>query len=287
MNRRITSISIMITAAMFFSILTVSATMAHGGRTDANGGHNCNVGACAGTYHYHNGGGTPPPAPTPAPMPAPDPAPVPEPAPPPAPPKPKPKAIQQLRTLRNDVSKSSVLWVDLILQAVKDTKTTSSYSTVDPAAEAAKRLTQSTQANKNVAGNTLYYVKSITDGDTIKIVKDGATQTVRLLGIDTPETKDPRKPVQCFGKEATQHITRIALGKYVRLETDPSQGDKDRYQRLLRYVYLENGTNVNALMVRDGFAVAYVRYPVSQMEEYIKLQESARKASAGLWSACR
>ncbi len=262
---------------------------AHSGRTDSSGGHNCNVGACAGTYHYHNGGGATPPAPIPAPTPAPAPAPAPAPTPAPVnvpPPKPKAKSIVQLRIIRKDKSKFNMIWADLLLTEIKQVSTPIVTAKINPQTEALKRITDSTQPNKVVQDSSFYYVKSITDGDTIKVVKDGKTETVRLLGIDTPETKDPRKPIQCFGKEATDHMTALSLGQYVRLESDPTQGNKDKYQRLLRYVYKEDGTNVNAQMVKDGFAVAYVRYPVQQIESYKVLQKNAREANLGLWGAC-
>lgn len=266
---------------------------AHSGRTDSNGGHNCYVGACAGTYHYHNGGGTPAPAPTPAPAYTPPPAPTPAPQPVYTPPPetikvvPKPKTIERLRTLRSAAATSNVLWVDLLMTEIGMAKTASEYATINPAEAASRRITQVTEQNRVVDNQTLYYVKSIVDGDTIKVVKDGKLETVRLLGIDTPETKDPRKPVQCFGKEASAYITQLALDKYVQLEPDRSQGDRDKYQRLLRYVYLQDGTNVNAEMVRSGYAVAYVRYPVQQLEEFKRLQRIAMDSESGLWSACR
>lgn len=189
--------------------------------------------------------------------------------------------------MRASAATSSVLWADLLLEATSKTKTATSFVTISPVKEATKRITQDVQENKVIADNTYYYVKSVTDGDTVKVVMSGKMETVRLLGIDTPETKDPRKPIQCFGKEATAHMEKLALNKYVRLESDPTQGDRDKYQRLLRYIYLENGTNVNAEMVRSGFAVAYVRYPVSQIEEYKKLQKTAMESNIGLWSVCR
>ncbi|MEI9966982.1 MAG: thermonuclease family protein [Candidatus Moraniibacteriota bacterium] len=87
-----------------------------------------------------------------------------------------------------------------------------------------------------------YQVSQVVDGDTLKVERGGVTQTLRLIGIDTPEAIDPRKPVQCFGKEASNKAKELLVGKRVTLERDKSQGDLDKYQRALRYVYLEDGT---------------------------------------------
>ena len=96
--------------------------------------------------------------------------------------------------------------------------------------------------------NDTYPVAKVIDGDTISIIKDGKTVTLRLIGLDTPETVDPRKPVQCFGKAASDKAKELLTGKTVRLEFDPSQGlpsfaeasegTVDKYGRTLAYVFL-------------------------------------------------
>jgi micrococcal nuclease len=90
----------------------------------------------------------------------------------------------------------------------------------------------------------LYSVTKVVDGDTITVDLDGKATTLRLIGINTPETVDPRKPVECFGKEASDKAKTLFSGKQVRLEADPTQGELDKYQRLLRYVFLPDGTNI-------------------------------------------
>jgi micrococcal nuclease len=140
--------------------------------------------------------------------------------------------------------------------------------------------------DKREQGTVVY----VTDGDTFKVMLDGVRNTVRLIGIDTPETKDPRKPVQCFGKEASLKAKNILLGKKVFLEADPVAGNKDIYGRLLRYAFLEDGTNVNQMMISEGFAFEY-DYD-NQLYKYrsdFKLAEKdAKQAGKGLWadSAC-
>ncbi len=129
-------------------------------------------------------------------------------------------------------------------------------------------------------------VTQVVDGDTIKVNFGGSTQTVRLLGIDTPETVDPRKPVQCFGQEASDQLKSLVEGRAVRLETDHIQGDKDKYGRLLRYVYLNDDTFINALMIEKGYAFAYRSLDSDHLQEFINLEDQARNQNIGLWASC-
>lgn len=126
-------------------------------------------------------------------------------------------------------------------------------------------------------------VAAAVDGDTIELA-DGSR--VRYIGIDTPETVHPSKPVQCFGKEASDFNRLLVEGQPVRLERDLT--DIDTYGRLLRYVYLEDGTFVNLELVRQGYA-SVVTYPpdVAHAAEFQAAQREAREAGRGLWSACR
>ncbi len=103
-----------------------------------------------------------------------------------------------------------------------------------------------------VWSSTSVPVVRVIDGDTIKVEIDGKQESVRLIGVDTPETVHPRKPVERFGKEASEFTKRIAEGQTVKLEPDPGNADRDRYGRLLRYVYLEDGRLLNAEIIRQG-----------------------------------
>lgn len=132
----------------------------------------------------------------------------------------------------------------------------------------------------------LYVVTSVIDGDTIKVKIDGSIETVRFIGMDTPETKDPRKPVQCFGREATSKMQSYAQSNSVRLEADSSQGDRDKYGRLLRYVYAENGENIAYEMIKGGYAHEYTyNMPYKYQEQFKAAYRSAREANAGLWAS--
>ncbi len=127
-------------------------------------------------------------------------------------------------------------------------------------------------------------VERVVDGDTIIVA--GETR-VRLIGIDTPETKDPRKPVQCFGTEASAHTAAlVGPGTAVRLVFDIEQ--LDRYGRTLAYVYrLYDGLFVNAALVADGYAqVATFPPNVAHVDELTALAGQARDAGRGLWAAC-
>lgn len=127
-------------------------------------------------------------------------------------------------------------------------------------------------------------VERIVDGDTL--VVDGGTR-VRLIGIDTPETVDPRRPVECFGQEASGHLTELVPpGTAVRLVYDVER--LDRYERTLAYLYRSaDGLFVNAAMVRDGYASSYTVPPnVAHADEFVALQREAREAGRGLWGEC-
>ena len=104
-------------------------------------------------------------------------------------------------------------------------------------------------------------VVRVIDGDTLEL--DGG-ERVRLIGVDTPESVDPRRPVQYFGKEASAFTRRMAQGKRARLEYDRER--QDRYQRTLAYVHLEDGTFLNAEIIRQGYGHAYTRFPFRYAE---------------------
>lgn len=127
----------------------------------------------------------------------------------------------------------------------------------------------------------LLKVTKVVDGDTIQI--EGG-KTVRYIGIDTPETVDPRRGVQCFGKEASSKNKELVLGKEVRLEKDVSE--TDRFGRLLRYVYVGE-LMINETLVKEGFAQASSYPPdVKYQEKFRAAQEDAQKNKKGLWGSC-
>ena len=123
-----------------------------------------------------------------------------------------------------------------------------------------------------------FYVKRVVDGDTIVLEND---ERVRLIGVDTPETVHPQKPVEYFGKEASAFTKKLCEGKSVRLEYDWQR--KDKYGRTLAYVYLEDGTFVNAEIIKQGYGHAYTQFPFKYLEEFRSYERSARENGVGLW----
>ena len=149
---------------------------------------------------------------------------------------------------------------------------------------------QAAQKLINSAGITppgTWRVSQAVDGDTLLVAQNGRQETVRLIGVDTPETKDPRKPIQCFGYAAADHTRHLAEGKSVRLEADPNDSDRDKYKRLLRYVYLPDGTLLNAELIKDGYAFAYTVFSFTKIDEFRQLEKDARVNNRGLWSGCQ
>ncbi|MBI4085628.1 MAG: thermonuclease family protein [Candidatus Liptonbacteria bacterium] len=121
----------------------------------------------------------------------------------------------------------------------------------------------------------------VIDGDTIEI--EGG-ERVRYIGIDTPETVDPRKPVQCFGVEASKKNKELVEGQKVRLEKDVTE--RDKYNRLLRYVWAGD-IFINLELVKQGFAQSYSYPPdIKYQNRFIEAQREAREAAKGLWGAC-
>ena len=132
----------------------------------------------------------------------------------------------------------------------------------------------------------IYYpVTKVVDGDTLAINMNGESVTLRLIGIDTPETVHPSKPVECFGNEASNKAKSMLSGTSVRIETDASQGTYDKYGRLLAYVFLQNGTNFNEYMILQGFAYEYTySTPYKYQSEFKYAQKEAEANKRGLWA---
>ncbi len=130
-----------------------------------------------------------------------------------------------------------------------------------------------------------YKVSRVVDGDTLVVDYEGTQEKVRLIGVNTPETVDPRKIVECFGIEASKRMKELAEGNRVRLEVDDSQGVRDVYSRMLAYVYLEDGQMLNRKMIAEGYAYEYTYMtPYRYQQDFRDVQNIARISARGLWS---
>lgn len=132
----------------------------------------------------------------------------------------------------------------------------------------------------------LYRVNHFVDGDTIAVDMNGHTEKVRFIGVDTPETHKPNTPVQCYGPQAAAFTQRTIGHQRVRLESDPLSTDRDRYNRLLRYVYLPNGTNLDETLIQQGYGFFYPYFPFSKSKQFDDAEQTAIAAHKGLWAHC-
>jgi micrococcal nuclease len=126
------------------------------------------------------------------------------------------------------------------------------------------------------------------DGDTIKATCDGKRVTVRMIGLDAPESKRPGVPVECLAKDAAASLARMVDGaKRVRLVQDASQDQEDRYGRTLAYVEVD-GQDAGLAQVRSGFARVYVyrgkRF--ARYRRYVKAEDAAARERRGIWRSC-
>ena len=131
-----------------------------------------------------------------------------------------------------------------------------------------------------------YTVIKVVDGDTIWVDNNGKRQKIRMIVLDTPESVDPRKPLQCFALEASAQAKTILGGQSVYLETDPSQDSVDRFGRTLAYVWTESGRLFNLDMIADGYAFEYTYdLPYRYQADFKAAEADARTHERGLWSS--
>ncbi|HYG84020.1 MAG TPA: thermonuclease family protein [Verrucomicrobiae bacterium] len=133
-----------------------------------------------------------------------------------------------------------------------------------------------------------YKVVDFADGDTITVDMNGKREKVRLIGVDTPEKQHPDKPKQCYSHQASEFTKQriTAQGGVVRLVADPTNDPRDRYNRLLRYVYLKDNTLLNKELIATGHGFEYTLFPFQKKDEFITTQAAAKSAKKGLWGAC-
>jgi micrococcal nuclease len=128
-------------------------------------------------------------------------------------------------------------------------------------------------------------VTRVVDGDTIEVFENNQVSKIRLIGVNTPETLDPRKEVECFGIEASMFLKKELEGKKVKLEADKTQTDKDTYGRDLRYVFL-NETNINKKIIEEGYGFEFTyKKPYVYQEDFKKVEKLAKENKKGLWDS--
>ena len=132
----------------------------------------------------------------------------------------------------------------------------------------------------------LYTIAHFVDGDTIAVNMNGKVEKVRFVGVDTPETHKPNTPVQCYGPAAAAYTKTIIGSHQVRLVSDELSTDRDRYNRLLRYVYLPDGTLVNEKLIQNGYGFYYPYFPFSKSAQFEADEKGAIAANKGLWGNC-
>ncbi|MGB8225465.1 MAG: thermonuclease family protein [Sedimentisphaerales bacterium] len=166
---------------------------------------------------------------------------------------------------------SAVVWFDKTFHPLLKTSVPASIS-------------QNSDWNKY--NEKIFVVVKVVDGDTIDInVPDGnfPDTRIRLLGVDTPETKNPHTKVMYFGPEASKFTSDTVLGQIVFVVMDEKSKPRDKYHRLLCHIRLADGRILNEELVSQGFAYADTRFPHSFYEKYIRLEKTAREEKKGLW----
>jgi micrococcal nuclease len=127
-------------------------------------------------------------------------------------------------------------------------------------------------------------VVRVVDGDTVVLAGPDKPVTVRLIGVDTPETVHPNKPVERFGREASAFLKTLIGGKLVRVEYEPGPSRLDKYGRTLAYLYLEpGGLFVNREIIARGYGHAYTKYPFAFQDDFRAAERAARDGRRGLW----
>ena len=165
------------------------------------------------------------------------------------------------------------------------------YFYVIPKLETAKK--EKIEAEKQALTNEYLVVTKVIDGDTFKMSNG---EKVRLLGIDTPEKYDSDKldkqtsqsgrdkeTIKKLGEVSSEYVRKLVEGKKVTLVGDPGYDNKDKYGRSLRYIYMEDGTFVNAKILEDGYANVFYSKQISKMDEFKRLERDARENKRGLW----
>ena len=241
-----------------FVVATSLTLYAHSGRTDSRGGH---YNRKTGGYHYHNSGGG-------------------------SSSTRKPSAPYTPPAKSYSTRKPSAPYTPPAKSYTEVATPTTTLEQTKPTVITAVTTSIPVLEKPDFNQIPIYSVVRVIDGDTIAIDIDSNSSSVRLIGVDTPETVHPSKPVEEYGKEASNFTHNLLVGEKVYIAIDPQQGKTDRYGRILAYVYrFPDGLFVNAEIVRQGYGHAYTNYPFKYMEAFRQLERFAKEAEKGLWRA--
>lgn len=131
-----------------------------------------------------------------------------------------------------------------------------------------------------------FAIDHFVDGDTVAVNMNGKVETIRFIGVDTPETHKPNTPVQCYGPAAAAYTKSQIGSDSVRLVSDSLSTDRDRYGRLLRYVYLADGELLEDKLIKNGYGFYYPYFPFSKSDQFAADEKEAQAAKRGLWENC-
>lgn len=183
--------------------------------------------------------------------------------------------------------KKAWLWVLLVLGIVVVSIYYSQHTQVSETS--AELSLQEVEVKKEKESEEHYPILHVFDGDTFTVrMPDGSVESVRLIGIDAPETGKKYTKRECFGEEATDALVALISGSSVRLKADPSQDDRDVHGRLLRYATLADGTDVGLRMIESGFAREYTfrGREYQHQADYREADMHVREKKVGIWRAC-
>lgn len=179
--------------------------------------------------------------------------------------------------------KEEQLSSDRLSQIVEETIATTPSVSPDMFSDETGELLVPSEAEVSESGEAR--VVDVIDGDTLKVHLNGKVETIRVIGIDTPETVHPSEPVGCFGYEASNKAKELLTGTTVKVVTDASQGERDKYDRYLAYITLENGTDFGEAMLRGGYAYEYTYGNAYANQSTYKAAETyASSNEVGLWA---
>lgn len=153
------------------------------------------------------------------------------------------------------------------------------------------KIPEKTQKNVEISENfsekneeyLLFQVVEVFDGDTYKVMVNGKLEKIRAIGIDTPEVDGGYKTAECYGDDASEYAKEKLLGKKVGLLRPKNYDDKDRYGRLLRYVFVD-GEDFGAHLLKEGYASAYKKFSHPRKNYYLTLEKTAQEEEKGMWS---